>query len=173
MSGRPDNLQAFVESLPLGITVVPTTVNAMYHSLSNTSILSEVVLDLGRQHITLLSTSDLVLPYWCTSSSVLFTAQSQQCNLTTLILNSILTLPVQWSKTINKIVDTRSTTKLWNFGPGRGLCRGLHQVLEESASSETITWTDDSVVQASVVNSPDKDAIAIVGMAVNLPGARN
>ena len=67
--------------------------------------------------------------------------------------------------------------ELVNFGPGTGLVRVTMRALKEQNPSTFCSWVDASIPSVPAVPEPlgnyDVESIAIVGMAVNFPGARN
>ena len=66
--------------------------------------------------------------------------------------------------------------ELVNYGPGTGLARVAMRALKERVTHASIVFNDVSSSGPSLDRRPAKpsqEPIAIVGMAVNLPGARN
>ena len=104
--------------------------------------------------------------------------------LVELAVNSILLDRIELSKTIEtcaRDADPNLRFEILNFGPGTGIARAALRNLKDSASS-AVSLVDASVSRhpanlergvAASENTDSQDPIAIVGMAVNFPGARD
>jgi len=90
-------------------------------------------------------------------------------NLAELVVETILLRPALWDDLTNHLADSSKTTEILNFGPGLGLCRDIHEILQEHSVASCITILEGSHVMPKEEHRDD--AVAIVGMAINMPGA--
>lgn len=86
---------------------------------------------------------------------------------------------VEFEQCINSMVNYVSANEekleLVNYGPGTGLARTAVRALKERLTGTQIAFNDVSSARP-VLGCPTKEShepIAIVGMGVNFPGARN
>ena len=100
------------------------------------------------------------------------------------ILDMILLQRVEFPKVLNVLghvlyQKTGSKVELINLGPGSGLARVVMRALKERVPRIQISMNDASNVATQaysakgIPSANSHEPIAIVGMAVNLPGARN
>ena len=96
------------------------------------------------------------------------------------IVDLILLERVEFALVLDKIekdAEKSGGLEIVNIGPSTGLARTSLRVLKDCSISSSLTITDLSVPSkcGSEVPPPLKcqEPIAIVGMAVNFPGARN
>jgi hypothetical protein len=175
ISGRPDLLAEFSTTLGPQYVVHKTSLDTLYHSPVHTSgTRQEVLADVVRRGIKFPNFADLKVPIQSTFSGESLTRRMPQGNLVELVIDMILTQPVNWdlvtSKMLESLPDTVSV-RLLNFGPGTGLLKTMERAFpRKRVSSVDVTrgpQTETSHVRAK------QEPIAIVGMAVNMPGAPN
>ncbi|KAG2033473.1 hypothetical protein BDR03DRAFT_1094387 [Suillus americanus] len=174
VSGRPDILQRFSSSISISksCTIHPTTVDALYHAHTLHNVHAQVLADVGRYLIRFPDFSDLKYPVFSTVSGKPLLPSSEHPSLVDAVLDTIIVSPVDWPSVVQGLgsaVPADAPTHVLNFGPSSGLLR----ILEKSLSTKSVTCTDVAV------SSPDdgpkgndfkQEPIAIVGMALRLPG---
>jgi hypothetical protein len=83
----------------------------------------------------------------------------------------ILIHPVNWDKVVDAVAQSipeNETAHLINLGPGTGLIRSMEKAFRCSGSVLHYLDFDDT---KEAISEPAQDCIAVVGMAVKLPGA--
>ncbi|KAG2123824.1 polyketide synthase [Suillus clintonianus] len=180
ISGRPDILQRFSSSIAISKSCIihPTTTDALYHAHTLRSVRAQVLADVGNHLIRFPDFSDLKYPVFSTISGKPVTQGSEHSSLVDAVLDMIIASPVDWMSVVQGLgsaAPSDAPTQVLNFGPSSGLLR----MLEKSLSADKIICRDVTVCDSS---SPDaatghtfkQEPIAIVGMALRLPGgARN
>ncbi|ETW82343.1 polyketide synthase variant A [Heterobasidion irregulare TC 32-1] len=170
ISGRPDSLEAFATTLPPNAVVHKTTIEALYHSSEHIGGAREHVLaDIIHRQIRFPSYSDLHVPIRSTYTGKLLRSEHGS-PLVEAVVDMILAQPVHWDRLIRSFVQdlpVGCSLRLVNVGPGTGLARGTEKIL----SAHTVSSVD--LTSADPVTAPTYEPIAIIGMAVNLPGAPN
>ncbi|KIK51473.1 polyketide synthase [Collybiopsis luxurians FD-317 M1] len=170
VSGRPDTLASFVQALPEhDFRIQRSNMYTLYHSASLGPTKAQIREDVGRRHIQLPDASDLFVPLRCIFDGELVNTST---SLIDSVLDMIMTEPVAWDKltaSIAKAVPTRKNARLLNFGPGSGLCR----LMTKGLSMENFSIVDE--ISSGDISKAEgvKEPIAIIGMAVNMPGAPN
>nr|APH07629.1 PKS1 [Agaricomycetes sp.] len=172
ISGHPYLLTAFVTSLPPGISFHETPVHALYHSSANASIRDSVMADTIRLDIHFPTFSDIKVPIRSTLTGEPLQEDGRH-TLLELVVDSILVHPVNWNLTLHSISKSYprdSRVQLVNVGPGSGLLR----YAERSMSANAVPFVSLDIA-SSEPNScrchAQQQPIAIVGMAINMPGA--
>ena len=88
------------------------------------------------------------------------------------IVDMILIQVADWdwvvSSTVERLKSLRRPVELLNVGPGDSLANELQRQI--TAAGLDVRLRD---ISASLPASPDLEPIAVVGMAVNMPGASN
>ena len=177
MSGQGSYLRDFCRyALPKNCRVRPTDISALYHHGKPLGKMNTIS-DFARRSIDFPSWSDLKVPVFC-GKDVISSQTTGQQSLLDFVLDSILMRPVDWMVAQQLIcAEVASTEKsnpesvdILNFGPGYGVSRSA------AKSKGPI-----NIIDVSVDKDPSKsgdaadrytnDDIAIVGMAVDLPGA--
>jgi acyl transferase domain-containing protein len=177
ISGRPDILQRFSSSISItkSCSIHPTTVDALYHAHTLHNVHAQVLADVGRHLIHFPDFSDLKYPVFSTVTGKPLAPGSGHSSLVDAVLDMILVSPVDWVSVVQGIgsaVPDDAPTQVLNFGPSSGLLR----MLEKSLSVQKVTCTDVTICDCG--NSVDhtgeqkfkQEPIAIVGMALRLPG---
>jgi hypothetical protein len=175
ISGRPDLLAEFSTTLGPQYVVHKTSLDTLYHSPVHTNgTRQEVLADVVRRGIKFPNFADLKVPIQSTFSGESLTRRMPQGNLVELVIDMILTQPVNWdlvtSKMLESLPDTVSV-RLLNFGPGTGLLKTMERAFPRKRVS-SVDVTRGPQTQTSHVRAK-QEPIAIVGMAVNMPGAPN
>ncbi|KAG1732441.1 putative polyketide synthase [Suillus paluster] len=176
VSGRPDILQLFSSliSTSKSCTIHPTTVNALYHARTLRSVHAQVLADVGRHSIRFPEFSDLKYPVFSTISGKHLLPGSGHSSLVDAVLDMIIVSPVDWMSVVQGLgssAPSDAPIQVLNFGPSSGLLR----TLEKSLSAAKIICTDVTVCgnpDGTTGYNPKQEPIAIVGMALRMPGAK-
>ncbi|KAK7036095.1 Non-reducing polyketide synthase tera [Favolaschia claudopus] len=174
ISGRPDSLEKFAKTLEPRHVVHKTTVDALYHSpLHACGVRKEVLVDISRRGIQFPDFTDLHVPIQCTISGNLIPRQTQsQGSLVELVLDMILTHPVNWHLVVAKLLETApeyNNLRLVNFGPGGGIIKTVERVFSRDRVSSIAATRENVLAHVGAKSQP----IAVVGAAINVPGANN
>ncbi|KAK7035442.1 polyketide beta-ketoacyl-synthase [Paramarasmius palmivorus] len=177
VSGRPDVLSAFIETLPSTSRIFNLTVDTLYHSPCHQGGLREQVLaDVARRGIEFPTLDHLIYPLRSTFSGELVNDSENGTSLVETILDMIVVQPVNWhlvTDALSKASPTDVPVRLLNFGPGTGLTRSMAKAFRKDTTS-TVDLTSESAAKRPEGAATDGQApIAIVGMALNMPGAPN
>ncbi|KAJ6585673.1 polyketide synthase [Mycena capillaripes] len=173
ISGRPDVLAEFSETLGAQYLVHKTSLDTLYHSpVHANGVRQEVLADITRRGIKFPDFVDLKVPIQCTFSGKFITCRVPPPDtLVELVTDMILTQPVNWDLVVTKMLQSLTNAvcvRLLNFGPGMGLLKATERAFSpQRASSVDVTRAQNTHVRAK------QEPIAIVGMAVNMPGAPN
>ncbi|KAG0708446.1 putative polyketide synthase [Suillus ampliporus] len=178
VSGRPDLLQLFSSliSISRSCTIHPTKVDALYHARTLHSVHAQVLADVGRYLIQFPDFSDLKYPVFSTISGKPLLPGSGYSSLVDAVLDMIIVSPVNWMSVVQELCNSAPSDapkQVLNFGPSSGLLR----MLEKSLSAANIICTDVTVSDSSspdgtTGHNPKQEPIAIVGMALRMPGAK-
>lgn len=167
ISGRPDVLSAFSEDAPKGTTVYKTSLDTLYHASVHVGATREEVLaDVLRRDIQFPRYEDIIVPIRSTHTGKAMTKDVSGCLLED-ILDMLLVQRVNWNIVTEQVVKSLPASKticLVNIGPGTGIAQGIKKALPRDRASVA----DQSVFmdQGGI-----HDSIAIIGMAVNMPGS--
>ncbi|ESK95806.1 polyketide synthase [Moniliophthora roreri MCA 2997] len=171
ISGRPDLLEAFASGLP-GVRALSTTVDALYHSPSQGAIRAQILGDLVRRDIRFPNYADLRVPLRSTFTGHIIDAQATTGTLLETILDMVLLQPINWDIVVDSLVRSvpdADTVRLLNFGPGAGIVRSMERRFPLGQSSVL----DVSLNAFTPPTTLPPDAIAVIGMAVHMPGAND
>ncbi|KAI1458115.1 beta-ketoacyl synthase [Annulohypoxylon moriforme] len=185
LSGKGDDLARFInEKLPSQCRTRPTNVFSLYHNRDKLS-------DTFRQTIDILAKEmssqweipvTLAAPLFSTvtgkplSISGKLETSTAFGQLVSLLLEMILLEPVDWVSVQNTVlseVEHRADSQkceILNFGPGYGVSKSTRQ-LPQTAKIRDVSATGASSTLETSASGISLDDIAIVGMAVELPGA--
>ncbi|KAF9025646.1 ketoacyl-synt-domain-containing protein [Hymenopellis radicata] len=168
VSGRPDVLASFAQRFKG--TVRETTLETLYHSGVHLHGARQAVLDdTRRRSIQFPTLESIHLPIRSSfSGQVINASSSDGQSLLELVVDMILVQPVNWDSVADALTTSSlpSSVRVLNFGPGIELTKLLVKELMTA-----VTMVDLSVVNS--VKPPTQEPIAIVGMAVNMPGSPN
>ena len=173
VSGRPDILSSFMATFPETVSALETSVGTLYHSpRHNGRVRDEVLADLCRRKIRFPTYDDIICPIRSTFTGEILEA-NKDGSLVQDIVDMIVIQQVNWDKVTNavsKSIPENQTARLVNIGPGSALMRSMEKALRNgilvthcTAFHETKTTIPESA----------RDCVAIIGMAVNMPGAAN
>lgn len=175
ISGRPDILSAFSSRFAQDFVVHKTTLDTLYHSQVHVGNAREDVLaDVASRHIQFPDFSDIKVPLRSTLTGDVITKNNATGSLLALVVDMLLTQPVNWNLVIEKVVEASPgdiPIRLLNIGPGAGLTRSLQRAFPHGrVTSVDLTAANAKRRQETRVK---QEPIAIIGMAVNMPGAPN
>lgn len=174
ISGRPDILSSFTAALPKTVSVIETSIGALYHSPThNNSLREEVLADLRRCKIRFPTYDDIICPIRSTFTGEVLDA-NDNASLVTSIVDMILIHQVNWVKVtsgVAKCIPENEVAHLVNVGPGSGLTRSMEKGFRKGGLVTHNAVFDDA--RKTKILEPTQECIAIVGMAVNVPGAPN
>ncbi|KAI0051416.1 polyketide synthase [Auriscalpium vulgare] len=173
ISGRPDSLASFASALPPSIPVHKTSVDTLYHSSVHThGARADVLADLARRHVSFPAFSDLHTPIRSTFTGALL-EQNDDVPLVEAVVDMVLTQPVNWDRLVASMIQATpedQVVRLVNIGPGAGLTRSMERAFPlRNVLSLDLTAVDKQ--GGAKPHAPAQEPIAIVGMAVNMPGA--
>ncbi|KAG6810939.1 Type I Iterative PKS [Tricholoma furcatifolium] len=173
VSGRPDILcdfSTFVTVTNDGV-VHKATSNSLYYSTLNTPATRDKVLsDVASRKIKFPEFSDVVVPIRSTSDGDLITNE-RSGSLLEAIVDMMLVRPVDWNAVVQgalKVFPQNEQLHLLNVGPGLDLARSIERAFPRDRTS-IVDLASPSLLQTQ----PKQEPIAIIGMAVNMPGAPN
>jgi hypothetical protein len=179
VSGRPDILSDFASSqAKTDISVHPTKINTLYHSAIHAdSVRYEILADVQRRKISFPDFADIKSPIRSSYTGELLDSYSTSSkSLIESVIDMVVVEPVNWDHVVSRLVQSTSPSAqtaqpiaLINFGPGNGIVRSM----ERSFPKGRVSIIDASIKSSSTTTKPPTDAIAIVGMAINMPGASN
>lgn len=175
ISGRPDLLSVFAAQIATKVDLVvhKTALDTLYHSpVHATGVRERVVADVASRTIGFPKFSDLKVPIWSTYTGHVVTKDETAGSLVELVVDMVLTQPVNWKLLVENLIASSTSDapiQVVNVGPGAGLTRHLERLfLPRMSSVVDLALPDNSPI--SSINAK-QESIAIVGMAVNMPGA--
>ncbi|KAJ3497537.1 hypothetical protein NLG97_g1826 [Lecanicillium saksenae] len=180
VSGIPSSISTFIaQHLPANCRTTSAAVYSLYHHDSLLGVRDLVIADLERQGNLLDIKLDVSVPILSTESGepMLFSSTSTLREVSGTILELIFLKKVQWTKLQQGIVSQLQNTllrpiKIANYGPGLGMSTSAFPQGQED--DVEIIDASKIVSRSSSKAAPSRlawDDIAIVGMAVELPGA--
>ncbi|KAF5377903.1 hypothetical protein D9615_006799 [Tricholomella constricta] len=175
ISGRPDVLAAFSTFVTAkGDSVVHnTTVDSLYHSTIHLNSTRERLLaDVISRKIQFPTFSDIKVPIRSTFTGEAITKDETSESLLELVVDMLLTQPVNWNLVMDRVKPLNNVPiRLLNVGPGAGLARGIERVF----SRGRVSVIDLAIAEGGPhpKRTAKQEPIAIIGMAVNMPGAPN
>ncbi|TFK43602.1 polyketide synthase [Crucibulum laeve] len=177
VSGRPDVLAAFSRTAPAGTVVHKTSVDTLYHSSTHEEgVLQEVLADVQRRSIRFPNYADIKVPIRSTFNGDVLSKETASGTLLEAVSKMVLTQPVNWDVVVDKLVQSApadSSVRLLNVGPGTGLTRSLERAFPQGSASTHDLTPSATTTEAEKEAKSKESAIAIVGMGVHMPGARN
>ena len=147
----------------------------LYHSSIHGEpggIKEKLLQDCAQRNLRCPDFKDIVIPFRSSYDGTPLTS-STVCgsSLMELVIDMLLTQPVNWEHVVREVRDALSeemSLTLVNVGPGKGLVAGM----EKALGPRRVTVLDISMGRPQE-NVPKHEPIAIVGMAVNMPGSPN
>ncbi|KAL0948282.1 hypothetical protein HGRIS_010876 [Hohenbuehelia grisea] len=175
ISGPPTALAAFADSISGGPVVHKTNIDTLYHAAVHAGgARAQVLADISRRKIKFPTLSDVKVPIRSTFTGELL-SKSTTGSLVEHVVDMILTQPVNWDLVIDSLVKAApadAVVRLLNVGPGAGLTRSMERsFVRERACSVDISSINEAAPAEQTESK--QEPIAIVGMAVNMPGARD
>ncbi|KAF9646285.1 ketoacyl-synt-domain-containing protein [Thelephora ganbajun] len=170
ISGPPRALAAFTDSYPDAFLVLPAHTYALYHVESvHKGTRNQVLCDIRDRGIKFPTRDTLKAPIISTFTGAPATSSAP---LVEEIVDMVLTQVVDWdrvvSSTVERLKSLRRPVEVLNVGPGNSLANGFERQI--SAAGLDVRLRDISI---SKHVPPVMEPIAVVGMAVNMPGAPN
>jgi len=170
ISGPPHALAAFTKSYPDAFSVLPALTHALYHAGSvHKRTRDQVLGDVRNRGIGFPPRSALKVPIISTFTG---SPATSSVPLVEEIVDMILTQIVDWDKitssTLERLKSLRRPIQLLNVGPGNSLANDFERQI--SAAGLDVSLRD---ISTSEPTPPVLEPIAVVGMAVNMPGAPN
>ena len=177
VSGRPDILADYAAQMAdkTDTVIHHTTLDTLYHvPVHANSLRHDVLADAASRNIHFPTFSDLKLPLACTFTGNPVTSGTTTRTLLEMVVDMILTQPVNWNLLVDRLAarcPSDTHLQVINVGPGSGLARVIERSLPDGSNSTIdLSITDDDRSRRSRAK---QEPIAIVGMAVNMPGASN
>lgn len=138
------------------------------------SVRDRLLSDITTRSIKFPAFSDIRVPIRSTFSGDAITRDTTGAEtLAKLVISMIINQPIDWIAVVEKTVATvpeDTPVMLLNCGPGTGLTKGIDRIFSRgNVSTFDLSKPDFTEHKAS----PKHEPIAIVGMAVNMPGAPN
>lgn len=172
VSGRPDYLVEFSTRIPSNVVIHKTNLDTLYHAHTLAeSVRDRILSDVATRNIQFPSLSDIRTPIRSTLTGDAITRDTViSQTLIELIIDMIIIQPVNWNNAVGKMMETipvEMPTKLINCGPGAGVVKGIHRAFLRG----NVSMVNLSPTEFDSKKVPTREPIAIVGMAVNMPGA--
>ncbi|KAJ6779474.1 hypothetical protein PWT90_00780 [Aphanocladium album] len=180
VSGIPSSLSTFItQNLPANCRTTSVAVYSLYHHDSLSGVRDLVIADLQQQENLLQTKLDITIPILSTESGqpMVFSSTPTIGEVAGVILDLIFLKKVQWINLQQGIVSQLRDTslkpvKIANYGPGLGMSASAFPQGREN--DVDIIDAAKITARSSGKSVPSRlawDDIAIVGMAVELPGA--
>ena len=143
--------------------------------MHNCRVREEVLQDLWRRKIRFPTYDDVICPIRSTFTGEILDA-SNSGSLVQSIVDMILIQRVNWDKVTSSVAESipkNEIAHLVNIGPGSGLMRSMEKAFRNGGLvTHNVVFGDAK--ETTVVEPPNpEECVAIVGMAVNMPGAPN
>lgn len=175
VSGHPDHLLAFKAFLPDNAVVCDTNVAGLYHVSSKLySVRETVLMDVLSRKIQFPTFSEIFVPLRCSCTGEILHS-SEEC-LVRKVVDMILMDTVRWDRVVKSTsasisFDCPRPVQILDFEGGKRLMKSLTKSLEELRfhNFQCLEMGQERMVQPSSRQEP----IAIIGMAVNMPGAKS
>ncbi|KIY69501.1 ketoacyl-synt-domain-containing protein [Cylindrobasidium torrendii FP15055 ss-10] len=167
VSGRPDTLSTFVKGLHTSAHDVP--LSTLYHApVHHGGVRAAVLDDISRRGIKFPAFADLRVPLRSSSTGDVITVASSGRPLVELVVDMVLVNPVRWDAVVNSVaeIDLPFPVRLLNVGPGSALAKSLAKKLNLDVDLSDLS-------SSTFFRRSKHEPIAIVGMAVDMPGAPN
>ncbi|KAK7024447.1 hypothetical protein VNI00_016298 [Paramarasmius palmivorus] len=186
VSGRPDILHRFAEYVKSihgqTVTAHETTLRTLYHSPSHILLRQQILDDARQRQIAFPNYDDIIIPIRSSSSGEAITrstpsAPGSPLSLLHAIIDMLVLQPVNWDVVTSRICDclplpAGAEIQILNFGPGGGLASSTERGLQRHSQGNVRVMDCSRCGEDGAPEKlPKHEPIAIVGMAVNLPGA--
>lgn len=179
ISGRPDVLESFALSVSANYPAYKSTVSTLFHCAEHLGAARDDILaDISRRNISFPAFSDLVCPVHSSLTGEALRSIDGETLLEAMV-DAIMLHPVNWDYVLLSAAAYASSqpVRVVNIGPGSGLLRTFERYLAASSIAfESLDLTMTRIVPGTTSNITgtsklQKEHIAIVGMAINMPGA--
>ena len=171
VSGHPDDLATFRAFLPNTTVVFETNIAGLYHVPSRLyTARDEVLGDVASRHIRFPTFPDLFTSLRCSYTGEIL--HSSMESLVSTVIDMILMHPVHWDEVVKNAsasIPLDSPVQILNFGGSKGLVKSLTKYLKQHGISnvQCLEMGGELIPQES---QSHHEPIAIVGMAVKMPG---
>lgn len=177
VSGHPDDLTSFLDTMPDGVVFHETKITALYHCPSNLQqVRDEVCADVVARKINFPTFLDLVAPIRSTfTGDIISEITEPSGSLMKQIIDMVLIQPINWDLVVNQMVAKLTPgvqANLLDVGLGAGLIRVIEKAIAP-CSIGRLEILDLSFGGRLLKCVAKQEPIAIVGMSINMPGAMN
>lgn len=176
VSGIPCHLDDFTKNLSKAVVVYPIDVNALYHRADLDTVRNDVLADVASRNIRFPTFTDLITPIRSTfSGELVFQNNGQVINtLVEEVVDMVLIHPVKWDMLIHKSISNlpeKSSVNFLNIGLGPSLMKRVEGAFVEYVGPccQVINLSGNILASKPIVKQVP---VAIIGMAVDMPGAR-
>jgi Beta-ketoacyl synthase, N-terminal domain len=172
VSGFPDTLETFTDLFREKLTFHDVSVDAFYHSPIQATTLRHILADISRRKIHFPDFDDIKIPVRSSFTGKIID-NSASGSLLELVLDMLLIHPVNWNLVIHEVLKSTECghpLRIINVGPGVDLMSSLEKAFlgRKVAFDELPAPVPKATKPTPTMHEP----IAIVGMAVNMPGAQ-
>ncbi|KAJ3918687.1 polyketide beta-ketoacyl-synthase [Lentinula edodes] len=174
VSGCPPILAEFTASVRRTLPSVlahQTTVDTLYHSpVHLRKVRDQILVDVADRNIRFPELSHLRAPVRSTSTGVLLSPSVESVSpLVQLVVDMLIIEPVRWDLVTDQVSQSipEAEVLLNNFGPGIGVARTLEKICPHGRVQLRDLCSEFHETRSQ------QEPIAIVGMAVNMPGSSN
>ena len=175
VSGHPDDLAAFKSFLPAGTRICETNIVALYHVPSKLNGVREALLkDVASRRICFPTFQDLFVPVRSSFDGGIVNGSLCDQPLIQSIVDMVLVQPVNWEAVVNCTVasiPSCSEVELLNVDISKTLLKGFENSLPHHCISDFRYF--DLKNEDGFPTARAQVPIAIVGMAVKMPGAES
>lgn len=173
ISGEPKYLSAFAAAVPDGVFAYQTKINALYHRKDLRVVRDAVLADVVSRNIRFPLSSDLITPIRSTFTGDLI-FNNQSTTLLEQVVDMILINPVNWDVVVEKSAANFPNglcVKLLNIGLSSTGIKVLNCAF--SRMKRPCQIVDFAAEVKAPMSNVKQEPIAIIGMAVRMPGAPN
>ncbi|KAF8182359.1 putative polyketide synthase [Pholiota molesta] len=171
ISGEPKYLSAFAAAVPDGVFAYQTKMNALYHRKDLRVVRDAVLADVVSRNIRFPLSSDLIIPIRSTFTGDLI-FNNQSTTLLEQVVDMILIHPVNWDVVVEKTTASFPNAlcaKLLNIGLSSTAIKVLSCAFSRMKNPCQIV--DFAAKVKAPMSKVKQEPIAIIGMAVRMPGA--
>ncbi|KAF9483554.1 ketoacyl-synt-domain-containing protein [Pholiota conissans] len=171
VSGEPEYLVAFAATLPDRVLTYQTRINALYHRQDLRVVRDAVLADVVSRNIRFPLSSELIAPIRSTFTGDLIFKNAPH-TLLEQVVDMILIHPVNWDAVVEKSaahLPSGICIKLLNIGLGSTMIKLLERSFSQDKNSCQIVDFADGIKAPRF--KVKQEPIAIIGMAVKMPGA--
>ncbi|KAF8891957.1 polyketide synthase [Gymnopilus junonius] len=174
VSGHPDDLSSFLETMPEGVIFHQTKITALYHCPSKLQqVRHEVGSDIIARRIHFPSFLDMLAPIRSTFTGNVLQMTDSSGSLLEQVIDMLLIHPVNWDLVVKQTVTKlrpETQVNLLDIGLGTGLVKVMEKAITP-CNIRRLKVSDLSMARLTPTGGPKQEPIAIVGMAINMPGS--